>query len=127
VEKYEASAIRVDGAAAMIAWAIPRSPVTSPFERKTATSGPAHRSERLQRALVGLVGGVAGDRERLEPAAADLAGREQPEDEEQNPRGDHPAATADDEMGESFEEHSLCTLWKPEARKPARGYHEPEW
>jgi hypothetical protein len=40
VEKYEA--VREPGltaAAAMIAWAIPRSRVTSPFERKTATSG----------------------------------------------------------------------------------------
>ena len=124
VEKYELDArSRADGSrAASIAFCDPAlSLVTSPFERKTATSGGLLAApERLQRALVRLVGGVAGDRERLEPAVAELAGREQPQDEEQNPRADHPAATADDEMGESFEEHSLCTLWKPDEAAQAR-------
>jgi len=57
-------------------------------------------SEGLQRALVGLVGRVAGDRERLEPALRNLGGRERAEDRESEPRADHEQAVADDLAGE---------------------------
>ncbi len=38
-------------------------------------AGTAARAERLERALVGLVGAVARNRELLEPAVGELAGR----------------------------------------------------
>ena len=79
VEKNELE--RAPGFAAIAASGAPSSTpgvfVTSPFVVTTATSGAFETAaEVLQRALVRLVGGVAGDRERLEPALG--SGRQTP-------------------------------------------------
>ena len=59
------------------------------------------RAECLQHALVRLVGGVAGDRKRLEPAARELRGGEPADDRERDPGPDHEQAVADDEPGDA--------------------------
>ena len=43
----------------------------------------------------------------------------EPDDEEQDPDRNHPAAAANDEVGEALE-HSPCTLWKPGEAAQAR-------
>src|SRR5215208_7298068 len=57
-------------------------------------------AKRLQRSLVRLIGGIAGDRERLEPAVRESRGAEEPEEQEGYPGDDDPAPAPDDEMGE---------------------------
>jgi hypothetical protein len=113
VEKYEA--VRAPGLTAAAA--------STAFWMRSLLAAP----ERLQRALVGLVGGVAGDRERLEPAATDLAGREQAEDDQQDPGHDHPAAAADDEVAEALEHPVHVMDPHPGCASPAAGYHDLEW
>ena len=61
------------------------------------------RAERLQRALVRLVGGVAGDRERLEPAVAEPAGGRPAEHREHEPDPDDRPAAANRETCERGE------------------------
>ena len=61
-------------------------------------------AERLQRALVRLVGGLARDREALVPALRDLAGGEAAEQGEDDPDGDDGPAMTGDEMSEASEQ-----------------------
>src|SRR5206468_4070583 len=53
--------------------------------------------ERFERALVRLVRRVPGDRERLEPAARELRGREHAHDGEHDPGADDEQPVANDE------------------------------
>src|SRR5437899_96519 len=64
---------------------------------------PLTGAELLEHPLICLVRGVAGDRERLEPALRDLAGGVSAEDGEDEPRADHVPAAAGDDVGEARE------------------------
>ena len=66
----------------------------------------AARPEGLEGPLIRLVGGEARDRELLEPAARDGHGRVRAEQGQEDPRHDHEAAVAHDDVRESLE-HSL--------------------
>src|SRR5205085_8150244 len=74
-------------------------------------------TERLQGALVRLVGGLARDREALEPALRDAARGETAEQREHDPDcDDRPAMTGDD-VSEAGEQPGFL----PPARVPACG------
>jgi hypothetical protein len=59
------------------------------------------RAEGLHGLLVRLVGGVARDRERLEPAMGDARRREDAERCEEDPHADDQLAVAVDDMSEA--------------------------
>src|SRR5207248_9554004 len=59
--------------------------------------------EGMERALVRLVGRVAGDRELRQPALRHLPGGEPAEQREYDPGGDHDPPAAHDQVGEAFE------------------------
>src|SRR5438128_8955477 len=61
-------------------------------------------AERLQGALVRLIGGLARDREALVPALRDLAGGEATEEGEHDPDGDDGPAITRDEVSEACEQ-----------------------
>ena len=62
------------------------------------------RAEGLQGALVRLVGGVARDREALEPAVGDAPGGVGAEERQGDPDADHGAPAADDQVREPREQ-----------------------
>ena len=61
------------------------------------------RAEGLERALVRLVGGVAGDRELLEPACRDGLRGVRAEHRQADPRGDEVPPPPHDDVGEPLE------------------------
>src|SRR5207253_920851 len=65
--------------------------------------GLAAGAERVERALVGLVGGVAWNREALEPAIGDPLSGEGAEERQEDPGPDDQPAPAYDPVGEALE------------------------
>src|SRR5439155_26195905 len=75
-------------------------------------------AERLQGALVRLVGGLTRDREALVPALRDLAGGKATEEGEHDPDRDDGPAVASDQVSEACEQAVSFVRFPSDAAEP---------